>query len=171
MREGDERAAIRHFKRTLAATRDADAAAFEMNTLASLAQAQLALGDTRAALASTRRATKIHRAHGLAPLQALSSPMIWWRYSQALQANGEVAAAREALDMAYQFMLNGIAGLSDEGLRRNYLNKIEEHREIVGAWIKKRASGACPGNAAPPIWRAKRVCANLSSGWWTPVCA
>ena len=62
--------------------------------------------------------------------------MVWWRHSQALQANGEVAAAREALEMAYQFMLKGIAGLSDEGLRRNYLNKIEEHREIVGAWIK-----------------------------------
>ncbi len=136
VREGDERAALRHFKRALEIIREADVAAFEMNTLANLAQAQLAVGNTRAALASTRRATKMHRAHGLAPLQALSPPMVWWRYSQALQANGEVAAAREALEMAYQFMLKGIAGLSDEGLRRNYLNKIEEHRKIVGAWIK-----------------------------------
>src|SRR5438132_7169025 len=38
--------------------------------------------------------------------------------------------------MAYQFMLKGIASLSDEGLRRNYLNKIEAHREIVLAWIQ-----------------------------------
>src|SRR5438132_6626224 len=38
--------------------------------------------------------------------------------------------------MASQFMLKGIASLSDEGLRRNYLNKIEAHREIVLAWIK-----------------------------------
>ena len=38
--------------------------------------------------------------------------------------------------MAYRFMLKGIAGLSDEGLRRNYLNKIEAHREIVDAWLK-----------------------------------
>jgi GAF domain-containing protein/CheY-like chemotaxis protein len=136
VREGDERAALRHFKRALEIIRDADVAAFEMNTLASLAQAQLAVGNTRAALASTRRATKMHRAYGLAPLQALSAPMVWWRHSQAFQANGEVATAREALEMAYQFMLKGIAGLSDEGLRRNYLNKIEEHREIVGAWIK-----------------------------------
>ena len=29
-----------------------------------------------------------------------------------------------------------IAGLSDEGLRRNYLNKREENREIVLAWIQ-----------------------------------
>src|SRR5438132_12219626 len=38
--------------------------------------------------------------------------------------------------MAYQFMLKGIVSLSDEGLRRNYLNKIEAHREIVRAWLK-----------------------------------
>ena len=38
--------------------------------------------------------------------------------------------------MAYRFLLKGIAGLSDEGLRRNYLNKIEAHREIVHAWLK-----------------------------------
>ena len=38
--------------------------------------------------------------------------------------------------MAYQFMLKGIASLSDEGLRRNYLNKVETHREIVAAWLK-----------------------------------
>ncbi len=33
-------------------------------------------------------------------------------------------------------MLEGIVSLGDEGLRRNYLNKIEAHREIVRAWIK-----------------------------------
>jgi hypothetical protein len=38
--------------------------------------------------------------------------------------------------MAYQLMLKGIVSLSDEGLRRNYLSKIEAHREIVHAWIK-----------------------------------
>ncbi len=37
--------------------------------------------------------------------------------------------------MAYGFLLQGIAGLSDEGLRRNYLNKIQSNREIVDAWL------------------------------------
>src|SRR5207253_826478 len=50
--------------------------------------------------------------------------------------NMRTQEAREALEMAYQFMLNGIASLNDEGLRRNYLNKIEAHREIVHAWLK-----------------------------------
>jgi GAF domain-containing protein/CheY-like chemotaxis protein/tetratricopeptide (TPR) repeat protein len=136
LREGDQSSALRHFKRALKVLRNADQAAFEMNTLANLGRAQLAAGNVRAALASTRRATKMHRAHDLAPLQALQPAMVWWRHSQVLHANGEVAAAREALETAYQFMLRGIAGLSDEGLRRNYLNKNEDHREIVGAWIK-----------------------------------
>src|SRR5262249_52123016 len=41
-----------------------------------------------------------------------------------------------ALERAYGFLLEGIASLSDEGLRRNYLNKIEANREIVAAWLK-----------------------------------
>ena len=43
--------------------------------------------------------------------------------------------ARKALDAAYVLLLEGIATLSDEGLRRSYLNKIETHRAIVTAWI------------------------------------
>ncbi len=68
----------------------------------------------------------------------------WWRHSQALLANKQATAAREALEMAYRFMLKGIAGLSDEGLRRNYLNKIEAHREIVARLAEGRAQ-------APPV--------------------
>ena len=41
--------------------------------------------------------------------------------------------------MAYRFLRQGIGSLSDEGLRRNYLNKIAAHREIVHAWIERRA--------------------------------
>ena len=44
-------------------------------------------------------------------------------------------AAHEALKMAYQFLLDGITSMSDEGLRRNYLNKIEVNREIIAAWL------------------------------------
>ena len=48
--------------------------------------------------------------------------------------------------MAYDFMRKRIAGLGDEGLRRNYLNKIRWHREIITAWLadarKRRLSPA-----------------------------
>src|SRR5208283_1526542 len=55
-------------------------------------------------------------------------------------ANRQTAAARKALETAYQIMCKGIASLSDEGLRRNYLNKIEANREIVRAWIRDARS-------------------------------
>ena len=111
-------------------------AAIEMNTLADLAQVHLTLGNPAAALAATRRATRLHRAHDLAALQGMNPPLVWWRHSQALQANEQAAEAREALEMAYRFLQEGIGGLRDEGLRRNCLNKIEANREIVRAWIK-----------------------------------
>ncbi|TMH18492.1 MAG: tetratricopeptide repeat protein, partial [Betaproteobacteria bacterium] len=135
-RAGDEVTALRQYKHAVKLFRNADEPANEMNTLAALARAHLAVGNPGSALAATRRATKMHRARGLASLQVLSPAMVWWRHSQTLQANMRTQEAREALEMAYQFMLNGIASLNDEGLRRNYLNKIEAHREIVHAWLK-----------------------------------
>src|SRR6202030_901577 len=41
-----------------------------------------------------------------------------------------------ALQTAYALLLEGIGTLSDEGLRRSYLNKIDSHRAIVRAWIE-----------------------------------
>ncbi|HEX9116360.1 MAG TPA: GAF domain-containing protein, partial [Anaerolineae bacterium] len=70
----------------------------------------------------------------------------WWRY-QALLARSEAAAARtdgaqdtdgawaaeagRILDRAHALMMARIATLSDEGLRRNYLNKVPVNRSIV----------------------------------------
>ena len=136
VREGDKSAAVRHYRHAVKLLRNADRVAFEMNALAGLARAHLEAGNMSAALAASRRATRMHRAHGMAALTDLDLALVWWGHSQALQANGQALAAREALEMAYQFMQEGIAGLGDEGLRRNYLNKIEAHREIVGAWLK-----------------------------------
>jgi GAF domain-containing protein/CheY-like chemotaxis protein len=133
--EGDA-AALHHFKRAERLTRDGQLVAYEINALVGTGQASLGLKKPRAALAATRRATELHRAHDLAALDGMSPPLLWWSHSRALQANKRTQAAREALEMAYQFMLKGIASLSDEGLRRNYLNKIAAHREIVHAWIK-----------------------------------
>ena len=133
---GDAKTALRHFERARQLARDNDLIAPEIDTLTSIAHARLTVGNTRSALAATRQATEMHRAHDLATLDGMSPALTWWRHSQALQANKQTAVAREALEMAYGFMQKGIAGLSDEGLRRNYLNKIDEHREIVDAWLK-----------------------------------
>ena len=136
LREGDAATALHHFERAERLTRGGELVAFEINALIGVGQASLALKKPRAALSATRRATELHRAHELAALDSMSPPSVWWSHSRALQANKRAQAGREALEMAYQFMLKGIASLSDEGLRRNYLNKIEAHREIVHAWLK-----------------------------------
>ncbi|HEX9277533.1 MAG TPA: GAF domain-containing protein [Casimicrobiaceae bacterium] len=134
--EGEETAALRHFQRAEQLTHAGGLVAFEMSALTGVGEASLALNKPRAALAATRRATELHRAHDLAALDGMSPTQLWWSHSLALQANKQTPAAREALETAYQIMRKGIVSLSDEGLRRNYLNKIEAHREIVLAWLK-----------------------------------
>ncbi|HEY2968303.1 MAG TPA: GAF domain-containing protein, partial [Casimicrobiaceae bacterium] len=134
--EGDAAAALRHFEHAERLTRGGRLVALEMSALTGIGQAYLALSKPRAALTATRRATEVHRAHDLATLDGMSPALLWWSHSVALQASKRTQGAREALEMAYQFMLKGITSLSDEGLRRNYLNKIEAHREIVRAWLK-----------------------------------
>ena len=134
--EGEAVAALRHFERSEQLTRGGELVAIEINALTGIGQACLALNKSRPALAATRRATELHRAHDLAALDGMSPTLLWWTHSQALHANKQTMAEHEALATAYQIMCKGIASLSDEGLRRNYLNKIDAHREIVHAWIK-----------------------------------
>ncbi len=136
MLKGNASAALHHFERGERLTRGAEIASSEISALAGIGRACLTLKKARAALAATRRATELHQAFDLATLDGMSATRLWWTHSRALKANKQLAKARSALEMAYQFMLKGIASLSDEGLRRNYLNKIEAHREIVVAWVK-----------------------------------
>ena len=133
---GDNAAALRHFESAYAIARESALVALQIDSLTRIGHALLALGKPRQALAATTKATKLHRAHDLAQMDGMQSTLTWWRHSQALRANGQLPAAGKALEMAYGFMRRGIAGLSDEGLRRNYLNKLDEHREIVAAWVK-----------------------------------
>ncbi len=137
LREGEAAKALRHFERARRLAHDGARVAPEIDALASIGQARLALGNPRAALTATRRATALHRAHDLAALDwhGACRDLVAARARRCTRTS-KPPAAREALAMAYQFMLQGIASLSDEGLRRNYLNKIDAHREIVEAWLK-----------------------------------
>jgi GAF domain-containing protein len=135
--EGDPPTASAHFESATRHAHEMEVIAAEVWALVLQAQVHLANGgDAAAALTATARATDLHRAQGLGGLDTISSQEVWWRHSQALAASRQPQAAREALEMAYGFMLQGIATLSDEGLRRNYLNKIQVNREIIAAWLK-----------------------------------
>jgi signal transduction histidine kinase/DNA-binding response OmpR family regulator/putative methionine-R-sulfoxide reductase with GAF domain/tetratricopeptide (TPR) repeat protein len=107
--------------------------------LSLLSRAHLAAAQAGPALRASRRAIALHRAHGMARLNGMSPEEAWWRHSQALLAAGGPAAAKEAHDAlvrAYRFVVQAVAGLSDEGLRRNALNKNRERREVVQAWLR-----------------------------------
>ncbi|HET7032974.1 MAG TPA: GAF domain-containing protein, partial [Casimicrobiaceae bacterium] len=133
--EGEPATALARFDSEIRIAKESSRVAIEIDGLTGAADAYLALGKPRPALAATRRATELHKEHDLTPLDGMSPVQTWWQHSRALRANKKDGPAREALEMAYGFVLKGIASLSDEGLRRNYLNKIRVHRQIVGAWL------------------------------------
>ncbi|MFO1326711.1 MAG: GAF domain-containing protein [Rubrivivax sp.] len=136
--EGRPAEAARAYGRSAAAVKGLDLGQW-MAALVREARAWLEAGQARRALVVTRRATDAHRANGLAKLDGLAPDELWWRHSQALAAAGGPAAAKEAYDAmarAYRFLVQRVVGLSDEGLRRNALNKFEERREILQAWLR-----------------------------------
>ena len=133
--EGDAGLAVQLFTSAAQIARQAGLGV-ENAFLTQLGQACLANGDPAAALKATTQATEMHRAQAYALPDNMPAQEIWWRHAQALLANGQPKAARQALERAYELMLDAIATLRDEGLRRNYLNKVAPNREILNFWLK-----------------------------------
>ncbi|MFN2179421.1 MAG: tetratricopeptide repeat protein, partial [Candidatus Promineifilaceae bacterium] len=86
-----------------------------------LGTAYLALGEAQRALEYTSKAIAFQE-NGK-DSDEYPAPEIWWRHYQVLEALGDDNAF-DALNRAMLAMLEAIATLSDEGLRRNYLNKV-----------------------------------------------
>ncbi|MBS0325587.1 MAG: GAF domain-containing protein [Proteobacteria bacterium] len=137
--EGDAASAARYFDASASIAHESGIA-IEYIALSELAAARLALGDRQAALAATTRATALHRSLGYPKPDAFPRQSIWWRHAQALAASGRARDARVALARAHAFLLDSIAHLKDEGLRRNYLVKIDDNREIIAAWLADPAN-------------------------------
>lgn len=115
----------------------------QASSLAWLGTARLALGDLEAAEACTAQAAAL--LESIADTAAEYPPQeVWWCRYQVLAS--PLAAAKgkggqgedrawHALDRAREAMLATIANLSDDGLRRNYLNKVPINRQIVAEWL------------------------------------
>ena len=136
--EADYKAAARHFEAGAALGRQVGSGS-ETRYLSLLGIALLKDGNARAALAATTRATTIHRALSYAKPDAFTSQEIWWRHAQAQAANGKAGDAAKSCERAYRLLCESIATLRDEGLRRNYLNKVDANREIISAWLAQGA--------------------------------
>ncbi|MGI9024887.1 MAG: hypothetical protein ACR2GP_04805 [Burkholderiaceae bacterium] len=136
--EGDPRSAVRHCQSAVRMALRAGSAG-DPSYLAMLGRARLANGDTAAALKDTAKASALHRAQSFAkPNNAVGQDIWWWHY-RALIANDRLDEAGAALTQARALLLEGIANLHDEGLRRNYLNKVEVNRDIIAAWLNEGA--------------------------------
>ena len=133
--EGEPISAVRYYKSAVQLAHQVGLVS-ETPYLTQLGQAYLAKGNPVAALKATRKATQLHQLQGFAKPDSLSSQELWWRHTQTLLANGKTLPARAALERAYNFLLEGIASVRDEGLRRNYLNKVAANRELLQYWVK-----------------------------------
>jgi GAF domain-containing protein/DNA-binding response OmpR family regulator/tetratricopeptide (TPR) repeat protein len=141
--EGNFKAAVSHYRSAVNIAHEKKLG-MEMSFLALLGNAQRLNGDAVGALKSTNAATEMHRLQSFSKPESYTSQEIWWRHTQALTANGELEAARDALEKAHDFLLEGIATLNDEGLRRNYLNKVSFNQEILQEWINDGAKRKLP---------------------------
>mgnify|MGYP000107445693 CR=1 FL=1 len=120
-----------------------------------LGAAYLALGDWEAADRCTLEAVANLESAGNAGDYRAQD--VWWVRYQVLKAAparaGEALLddqAWEVLQQAREAMMAGIATLSDEGLRRNYLNRVEVNRNIITEWARQSASRRAAGHDSSP---------------------
>ena len=135
MEEGKPRKAIRNFRNALESTNFGAWA--DTTGYAFLGYAQLKAGYLAAALKSTSKAVEFHRVLGDTKPAACSSQEIWYKHYQVLLANGRENEARDALQRAYEFLLESLQPIRDVGLRRNTLNKGPINPHLLQAWAKE----------------------------------
>jgi len=137
--DGDVARALALARQSRRSLEGSDDVSFVISADLLLCEAALAAGERAEALAASTRATDLHRARGLEDLQGVSTTSLWWSHREALRANGRHAEAKRALAVAYRFVTRGIGKVTDEGLRRNYLDKDPDIRQIVLATLAARS--------------------------------
>ena len=130
----------------------------ETGSPAELSVAQAWLGFTYLSLNDWDAAHE-HTSRAVAEMEALGDVSsdyppqeVWWLHYLVLKATPEEKSSEAdskldftqltdtyawmVLQRSRQIALAGIATLSDAGLRRNYLNKVEVNRELIAAWVR-----------------------------------
>ena len=129
-------AARRHFDDAVARADAKGDTTLRVVTRTELGRLLLQTGEAAAALAVTRQAVEQLHARGDGGMGSMFTPAAaWWWHARALQDCGQAAPARRALATAYHVMLDGVASLSDAGLRRSWFNKVAAHRALILAWV------------------------------------
>jgi signal transduction histidine kinase/CheY-like chemotaxis protein/tetratricopeptide (TPR) repeat protein len=139
-------AAVRLWRRTLQVLLPGSGRGWTVPlSLAMLARLQLAAGQKRAALRSSRDAVKLLDAQqGRAGGGGESHAHVRWQHARALAANGRAAEALAAGEAAYRTLVQATATLSDEGLRRSALHGPMSHAELVAGWVAQARRARLP---------------------------
>ena len=172
LREGRAADAARHFERAIAefGTADDGPAAGVPHPAA---RAHLAAGQPAEALAASRRATRAAPGQGHSRVLDGIGPagaVVAAPRGAARQRQGRRGARGAGAGLALR--ARAIAGLSDEGLRRNYLNKKDGDPRDRSRVARARARAqAAARRSARRTSRARSTWASRSSGWSTPACA
>jgi PAS domain S-box-containing protein len=116
----------------------------EATALAWLGAAYLAQDKREAARKVTAQAVALVKAAGTAGREYPPQEVWWRRYEALADDEGVQNEAWQALERAREEMLDGIVSLSDEGLRRNYFNKVETNQEIIEAWVQQATRRGFP---------------------------
>jgi GAF domain-containing protein/tetratricopeptide (TPR) repeat protein/two-component sensor histidine kinase len=120
-------------------------AELKATALAWLGAVHLAQGQPEVALPYTSQAAAILAGGEVASFEFLEQEVWWWHYKakggrmkdEERDISSLIPHPSSFLDRACQTMLAFVATVSDEGLRRNYLNKIAINREITLEWTRQ----------------------------------
>ena len=154
---GDMKAAIQHYKSALKIDKQ-EHVGVEIIILAEMGKIYLADNEVTAALEVTSKGTDLHRAQAFTKIKEAPAQILWWQHTQALTANKKTNEAREALERAYDFLLESIQNIRDEGLRRNALNKVEVNRDLLQYWVKEGRAHKLPKER---LWAHLAIESNL----------
>ena len=124
--------------------RDLETPTYLVTSLAWLSAAHLALDNPAAALQASSEAIALLEKIGTTG--SFPAQDVWWAHYQVLRgqpafaADGDpqlAAEAKRALQRAHDAMLSSIATLSDDSLRRNYLNRVRINHDILTEWARQ----------------------------------
>ena len=137
MADGHLREALPLLHEALTIARNVDRAGDSPEILlqASMAEVHLGLGDAPAALRCTLASIgSLDSSVSRGVVSGGSAAALWWLHRVALKANGRADEAARAEARAYALLCDAAGGLGDAGLRRSFLHRRPEHRDLLAAW-------------------------------------
>jgi GAF domain-containing protein/CheY-like chemotaxis protein/tetratricopeptide (TPR) repeat protein len=143
--------ALEMLETALSLIRDREVRVAKLGVLTWLGAAYIAAGDVASADRYTQAAIDLLASGDFNNVDYPPQETWWWRY-QVLKAKSKTKGKRTqsneeawtALNKAHELMLKNIAELSDEGLRRNYFNKVDINRSILIEWTRAAIDRGIP---------------------------